>query len=616
MPSYPGRLGSRTQTLLFGGINSEASIANIRDGEAADIVNWDLLPGGAIQVRNGFVNYQALGGTGRLMDHYIKYDGTEIYIAVSNGKLWSSSTPTGSWTDESPTPALVDSAKPWLGVNFGNNYYLANGDNPPIYFSPGSAAIPLKTQSLLPPPTSLLVTPVGMTTGTTVWKYAVTTVTGRGETTATKAFTVSGAPTLGPTAYNLITWTVEVGDNGGYNIYRFNDTDQAYELIGFALSQSGSYQDTGQAYLVPVKNPPLVNAAYNTPADWDVNGQPQGFGILSRGAGGRLVAWRSNTIWVSGLNNPLDWYGAGAFSFFLDGAEDNRIRASFAIYDFTVFTTSTNSFFVAGNSSSNLQVVKIQGTGCVSPHSAVQVGNDVYIWSQFGPTSLQRVLQGQDVQYSPIAEKIKSLLRTGSNVQQWPLIVGYNDVFARRVVWLYPGAGATSNTGALIFYYTTGGWTKYSNFNFTGAVTSADNTAIYALSTGGTIAQVGAGYTDNGASVTATYNGPWYDMGNWDMRRVIGMDLLTDATIGAYSFTINIAWDWGRSGYTESHTVTDLTMDGQTPFFTGSYANFYRIPTQGVGQSFQISFSVTSSVTPPKIVGWRVEGRAKGWRVS
>lgn len=615
MPNYAGRLGSRTQTLLFGGINSEASIANIRDGEAQDITNWDLLPGGAIQVRSGYTLQRALGGPGRNLFHYTLYSGLESYIAVTGGKVYGTDNPTGVWTDQTPASGFVDSTNAWVGTNFGNNFYLANKDNQPLYIAHGAQAVALKTQSLVAGPTNQTCTPVGAT-GTTLWKYAITTLTGRGESLPVYTQTVSGNATLSSTSYNLLTWTPVTGDNGGYNIYRWNDTDQAYELIGQAVSQASLFQDTGEPYTVPTQNPPVASTAYNTPADWDTNGYPEGFGVLSRGAGGRLIAWRQNTVWVSGLNNPLDWYGSGAFTFYLDGAVDNRIRACFAIYDFTVFTSSTNSFFVAGNSSSNLEVVKIQGTGCVSPNSAVQVGNDVYIWSQFGPTSLQRVLQGQDVQYAPIAEKIKSLIPQISNVNQWPLIAGFNDVFNRRVVWLFPGTGATANTDAFVFYYNTGGWTRYTNYPFVNAVVTDDNQSVYGLSSGGSIYLLNSGTTDAGTAVTATYNGPWYDMGNWDMRRVLWQDLLVDSSPAPFNFTVTVSWDWGRSGYSETHTITDSTMDGLTIPWTGTYANFYRVPTQGVGQSIQYSFTATGSTNPPRIIGWRLEGRAKGARVS
>lgn len=615
VPTYAGRLGNKTQTLLFGGINSEASIANIRDGEAADILNWDLLPGGAIQLRSGYVPYQNLGGTGRMLDRYVKYDGTEVYIAVSNGKLWASSTPSGAWSDISPSPAIIDSSKPWVGANFGDNYYLANGDNQPFFIKFGFSATSLKNQSQLQSPTSLSVQNIG-TSGATSYQYAVTAVTGRGETTPSFISTTTGNVALSATNYNLLNWVPQLGDNGGYNIYRFDSGSSSYRLIGLVVSQTSSFQDTGQPFVQPIHNPPVSNGAFNTPLDWDQNGYPQGFGVLSRGAGGRIIAWRNNLVWVSALNNPLDWYGSGAFNFFLDGAQDNRVRAVFTIYDFTVFTTSTNSFFVAGNSASNLQVVKIQGTGCISPHSAVQVGNDVYIWSQFGPTSLQRVLQGQDVQYAPIAEKIKSMIRDTSEVSAWPNIVGYNDIFKRRVIWTYPATGSQTNTGAFVFYYTTGGWTKYGNYPFAGVATSDDNTQIWGLSSTGTINQLDTGTTDAGSAIAGTYNGPWYDMGNWDMRRVLWQDLLVDSTDAPYTFTVNVAWDWGRPGYTETHTVTATTVDGNAVPWGGSFANFYRIPTTGVGQSIQFSFNVTSSTNAPKIIGWRVEGRAKGARVS
>lgn len=615
MPRYAGRLGSHTQTLLFGGINSDASIANIRDGEAADITNWDLLPGGAIQVRSGYTLLSALGGPGRYLFHYTLYNGLESYIAVTGGKVYGTDDPTSTWTDQTPASGFVDSTNAWTGTNFGNNFYIANKDNQPLYIAHGAQAVALKTRSLVTAPTSPKATPVGAT-GTTLWKYAVTTVTGRGESLPVYFQTTSGNATLSSTAYNLLTWATQLGDSGGYNIYRFNDTDQAYELIGTTVPQSGVFQDTGQAYTIPTQNPPLTSTAYNTPADWDVNGFPEGFGVLSRGSAGRLIAWRQNQVWVSALGNPWDWYGSGAFTFLLDGAVDNRIRASFTIYDFTVFTSSTNSFFVAGNSASNLQIVKIQGTGCVSPGSAVQVGNDVYIWSQFGPTSLQRVLQGQDVQYAPIAEKIKSLIPQISNVNQWPVITAFNDVFNRRIVWLVPGTGSSSNTDAFVFYYSTGGWTRYTNYPFVSAVVTDDNRSIYALSSGGSVYKLNSGTTDAGTAVTATYNGPWYDMGNWDIRRVLWQDLLISSSPAPFSFNVSVSWDWGRSGYTETHTVTDTTMDGQPLPWSGSLANFYRIPTQGVGQAIQYSFTASGSVNPPKIVGWRIEGRAKGARVS
>jgi hypothetical protein len=630
MPSYAGRNDQLPETLNIGGINRNSTILNIKDSEAQDITNWDILRGN-IQVRSGYTAQSTIAAPGatQYSDNYTRQDGTTVYVNVVNGVFYESTSPSGPWTDQSAFNGLNIQDKtgadgtPALGVAFGNSYVMSNaGLSAPVYSQLYNALVTLENASRLDPPTGLTGLAVGGT-GTTA-TYVVTAITGRGETIASAPVAVSGGAVLSGTIYNRITWSPVLGANAGYRIYKYDVPSNTYIALtvgALSYTLATTFDDTGVANYSPTINPPLTNGAYNTPNDWNVNGQPEGFAAIAIGRDQRLLAWRKDTVWVCAAGNCLDWLttgASGAFTFTVYGATDNRITGCAPLYDLTMITTRTNSLFYTGSSATDFVLSRIQGTGCFSPKSFIQVENDLMMWSQYGPTSVQRILAGADVQATNISEKIRPLINDDTEKSFWWRISAFNDVKNRKAVWLYPDTGQSAsekvNQKALVYNYTIGGWTKYDNFLFCDASLNPIGDVYLLQHTTGKLMKIG-GFTDDGTPITATYVTGWFDLRSWMKKRMVWVDFIVDKLVAStYAIGLSTSWNWGQTGTTTTHTLTESTTDGSPLLVTSNIANYHRIYTLGDNQSFQFTLTTTSSVNSPSILGWRPDARTKGVR--
>lgn len=616
--SYDGQSQRGIETYNFGGINRKATVVNLRDGEARDITNYDIDITGGIKRRAGYVQTSAsLGATPKMLKVFWTQDGTETFVAIAGGKLYESPD-AASWTDRTGGLTITATDNPHLGTDFNGKLYWSNGVDQPFVFAPGSAMQSLKAASLLLPPAAPQIIPTG-TVLTRQWQYVITTVAGQGESLPSGIGNIfSGSDTLTPTSSNTLTWT-PVNGAIAYRIYRYNTTANQFFKIAEVSGLASSYTDAGDTEdaFTP---PPTVSNAYNTPADWDENGAPEGFAVISRGLDQRLLAWRKDYFWVSALNNGLDWFNVDGSPVQISGAERNEIKAVVTLFDFTVFFTPTNAFFYAGSFPNTFRLNKMVGIGCRSPKSIVTLGDDVFLWSQFGPTSLSRIDIGADIKSTPMSVKVAPIVY-GTNLERWDLISSYLDLANQRIVWAYPSApGVTVNDECLVFQYTIrnpdgsiGAWTKYRNWPLVEAVRSADE-VIHGIFSDGTINTLSVGNTDGGSPITATYESAFFNLDTYRRKRLIWIDLLMDARVGDYSMNVAVTGDYGRIGETSNHTVTQSSTDGLVIETTGSFINQHRLYTPGDSRAYQLTFSTTDSPNPPQIVGFRFEARFKGMR--
>ena len=606
--AYAGRTTQEPETLNFGGLNLKASALNLKDGEAQDIVNFDIDISGTLTTRLGYTVIGSSVGPAEYADHYFTNTGQEVFVIIANHRFYESTSPAGPFIDR--TGSIVLTGTFWQGTYLSNSFIIGNGVDPPIISILGSNIQTIESASLIVSPTIIQVV-TGGTPGSTTYTYTITSVSGRGEApNISAAIIATGNVTLSSTNYNQLSWTGIAGALS-YNVYRYSAG--IYYLIG--NTTAASFQDTGLALGTQV--PPISNGAYNTPNDWNLNGQPEGFAVLARGRNQHLIAWRKNTVWAAAYGTTIDWFKVNdAFAFQVLGGDDNSVKCVVTLYDFTVFFSPTNAFVYTGSSSTDLTQNKILHTGCNSPYSIVPVGDDIYIWSQFGPTTLSRILQGADVQTTSMGVKINPLIYSQSNMANWRLIAGWHDLMNQRVCWAYPSLLATTNDSVIVWSYTItqpdatkGGWTKFSGWSVVNAVVSPSNQSVYAVFPSGSLVNLHNGTTDGGTPINWSYKSAWYDLRTWLKKRMQWLDLIMDS---AYSYTVNLstAWDFNRTGMSQNHTVTNTTTDGYSYETTGDY-NEHRVYTQGDGKHFQFVFTGS---TPCRIVAWRPEARIKGIR--
>ena len=606
--AYVGRTTQEPETINFGGLNLKATALNLRDGEAQDITNLDIDISGALTSRMGYAALSSVTGPVEFFNNYFTSDGQEVFVIIANHRFYESTSINGPFINR--TGSIILTGTNWIGSYIADAFIVGNGVDEPIISTLGSDIQTIQSASQIASPTIIQVTVVG-TPGVTAYTYTITSVTGRGEAPNVGAgATATGNATLSSTNYNQISW---VGITGAlsYNIYKF--VGGVYLLIG--NTTASTFPDTGQA--TSAISPPVTNTAFNTPNDWNLNGQPEGFAVLARGRNQHLIAWRKNAVWAAAYGSVTDWFKTNdAFSFLVQGGEDNSIKAVVTLFDFTVMFSPTNAFVYSGSSAADLTQSKILHTGCVSPYSIVPVGDDIYIWSQFGPTTLSRILQGADVQTTAMAVKVNPLVYDQTNRSTWNKIAGWHDIRNQRVCWAYPSTVSAANDMVLVWCYTIvqpdgtkGAWTKFTGWSVVNAITSASTSNIYGATPSGSIAQFHTGTTDAGAAILWSYKSAWYDLRTWLKKRMIWLNLVMDAAY-TYAVTIDTAWEFNRNGMTQSHTVTNTTTDGYTTNETGDY-NQHPIYTEGHGKHFQFVFS---GETPARIIAWRPECRVKGLR--
>ena len=620
--SYDGQSQRGIETYNFGGINRKATIVNLKDGEARDITNYDIDITGGIKRRAGYVQTSPVfSGVGapnpKMLELFYKQDGTEVFVAIEVAKFWESADAT-TWVDRTGSNSITLTDNPHQGTDFNGKFYWANGVDQPFMFTPGSDMVTLRSASLLSPPAAPSIVATG-TNLTKQWQYVITTVAGQGESLPSTIGNIfSGPSTLSPTSSNTLQWVPILGAIA-YKIYRYNTTYNQFYLIAEVSGLASNYTDAGDTEDI-FTPPPTVSMAYNTPSDWEINGAPEGFAVVSRGLDQRLIAWRRDLWWASALNNGLDWFNVDGSPVQLTGAQRNDIKAVVTLFDFTVFFTPTNAFFYTGSFPSTFRLNKMVGTGCRSPKSIITLGDDVFLWSQFGPTSLSRIDIGADIKSTPMSVKVAPIVY-GTNLDRWDLISSYLDLNNQRIVWAYPSApGVTANDECLIFQYTIrspdgsiGAWSKYRGWSIVDAVRSKDED-IHALFNDGTVGTLSTGNTDNGTPISATYESAFFNLDTYRRKRIVWIDLLMDARVGTYDMDIDVIGDYGRAFETQSHTVTDTTTDGLTITTTGAFLNQHRLYTRGDSRAYQLKFSTIDSPNPPQIVGFRFEARFKGMR--
>ena len=620
--SYDGQSQRGIETYNFGGINRKATIVNLKDGEARDIVNFDIDITGGIKRRAGCLQTAStLGASPKMLDVFYKQDGTEVFVAIAGNKFYESAD-AATFTDRTGANSISNVDTPYQGTDFNGKFYWANGTNQPFVFTPGSDMVTLKAASLLAPPAAPSIFATG-TSLTRQWQYVITTVAGQGESLPSTVGNIfSGPSVLSPTSANTLSWVPVLGAIA-YKIYRYNTTSNQFYLIAEVSGLASSYTDAGDTE-DPFTPPPTVSMAYNTPSDWETNGAPEGFAVISRGLDQRIIAWRKDFWWASALNNGLDWFNVDGSPVQITGAERNDIKAVATLFDFTVFFTPTNAFFYTGSFPSTFRLNKMVGIGCRSPKSIITLGDDVFLWSQFGPTSLSRIDIGADIKSTPMSVKVAPIVY-GTNLDRWDLIAAYLDLNNQRIVWAYPSApGVTTNDECLVFQYTIkspdgsiGAWSKYRDWPIVDALRSMDED-IHALFSDGTVRTLSIGNYDNGpvgdSTIVASYESAFFNLDTYRRKRLVWVDLLMDARLGDYELFIDIIGDYGRANETQSHSVTAISTDNLLISTTGSYINQHRLYTKGDSRAYQLKFTTSDSPNPPQIVGFRFEARFKGMR--
>lgn len=648
MPNYNGRFTQAMFTKNFGGIDSKATVLNINDNEAADITNFDVGLDGSITRRAGTAIAATIGDNANpqavFWMPFYDDDGVERFCAIakdSAGNLdwFDAADVDGTYTNRSATGMTLtaENAHKYIGANWQGAVIVANGTDQPVYAKYGEDVKTLKNASLIDNPTTLITTKVG-TGGVNFGNiYGVTAITPRGETQMAVGETIGiNWDDLSSSNYNLLSWYPVEGASG-YRIYWFQYFVSGlvpnrgfdplvlstwYRIADVPASDTtfiDNAPNVPQSYTTAPFNAPFNNTAYRTWKDWEDNGWPHGFSVVSRGRDERAFAWRGQYVWASALNNPKDWLAPNdSFAFSVDGGTDKTITAVASLHEYILVFTRTMCFVYTGASADSITLVKVIPRGCTSMRSIVNFDGDLYFWSDYGPTSFKRIMSGADISSaSAFNRRIQNILFNQTNTQEWDRICAHRHIPESRIVWAVPGVDQTKNTLGIVYQADTQSWSKYDNWEFCHCGTDS-NYGVYGIreADGSGVAKLWnlmSSNQDNGSSITATYKTGWYDMRSWDTRkRLVFTDVIVDRSQGAYTFTVNWSWDYGIQDGT-AVTLTETTTEGATIETTSSSTTEHRVFADGFGNAFQLTFSTTANA-PLKVIGWRPEIRGRGVR--
>ena len=620
----PRRTSQAPEFRNFGGINTKATLVNIGSAEAQDITNFDIGLDGGITQRLGYIVYKTFITPVQHFARWLSLDGIEYFGVVANNKFYESTSPAGPWVDRTGSVSITEVSNIWQSVNWQGKLYLFNGTDKPLVADPGKNLVTLEDLSLLSAPTGISIDTVGSLAdlGQRRYGFLIEACTTRGGTGCQQVAFLEYSKdiaTVDETNYPIITWDA-VTNAVSFKVYRsitpfdagnFPNAPTNWALVAELTSDTFDYSYTNDSYEI-TKNPSISNLAFNTPADWNANGQPVGGIIVARGRDERMMVWRKNLIWACALSNPLDWFSpANAFAFTINGGIDNNVQSVGALYEYTCFFTKTNSFLYSGASSDTIQIVKILDVGCISPLSLVLANGDLYFWSWYGPMSFQRVMAGQDVQISPMNYNVQPIIQALDKAY-WGQITGYFDALQSRIVWAYPSTGTIGNDKCLVYQIDVQAWTKYDSWHIVNCARNSDGN-IYATMADGSLVHLHSGNNDGGAGISATYKSCWFDLRAWDSKkRMTFIDIVMDSTAD-YTVSFKYDWDYG-AGPTETQTLnytsgSAATTNGTTVDQTqlSQNINIHRVFTYGIGRSFQLTFTNTTDNRRAKILGWRPE---------
>lgn len=211
--------------------------------------------------------------------------------------------------------------------------------------------------------------------------------------------------------------------------------------------------------------------------DW-----PAGFTVIGESLESRGYAWgfikdpqrvdfselgvpynflRTNVLQAEdGVN---DEPGVDGGYFYADRGDGDPVVAVRKFQDYLVVFKYRKTMLYRGTPGSlddPLYLVKSVPVGAVSEAAIVEVGNEIFFWSQDGPRTLSAVTEYGDIMTTGIGKRIRSLLPL-LNLNQMDKVVGRHNKVSGFVAWHVPYGSATKNNFAAVYFYDFDEWTLF-----------------------------------------------------------------------------------------------------------------------------------------------------------
>lgn len=365
------------------------------------------------------------------------------------------------------------------------------------------------------------------------------------------------------------------------------------------------------------------------PPAWTGTDQPSGLALTQVARADRMAAWGipsdPSRVFFSAIQDPGDWTTSdNAFNILVLKDNGEPVTAVRPIYDLTIAFKQTQAAIYSGDSVDTIVLQQVYPVGCPAPRSLVQVGRDLYFWSQKGPARASGIQQYGDIAPLHIGLTIEDEIKDAN----WDLIhqvTVAHDKAGSRVIWFYPGPGSTENNRALVWEYDIEAWVPFTGMEAHSTLVYSDvagSSRVFAGGYDGNINEIGLGiYSDGGEAYTARYITPWYDYGDYGRRKRI-LEVLFANGNGGYNVDIYYQWDFEASWH-HLGNLSDLIPGGSATWGSATWGDFIwgrgpeglvRVHPHGSGKVFRMKLENSTVDTTFEVLGWSMVVSPRGRR--
>ena len=331
-------------------------------------------------------------------------------------------------------------------------------------------------------------------------------------------------------------------------------------------------------------------------------------------------------VYLSALESPEDFTpttgatSAGAIQ--IAPGDGERITALHTLYlpleneEVLVIFKERSTYLLTGHDAETFAVHKVSDEfGAVSPHSVVQVGNELMFLTTEGVTTLSTATLQGNMTSGFASAKVHPVIRQLNRDK-------LSESFAvhlreRQEVWWFVAEGSyQQNQRVLVLSYAgTPAWSRRSGITASCACLTTQGLLL----TGGYdghLSQQLRGNTYDGEAIDWLYRTPFYDFSAPHLRKRIREVTLYLKQISALNVTVKAFWDIRRgSSQQEVHTLSVQPDAASSVFGVAVYgADFYAIigssllkfTPSGSGKFLQLEFSGSHAGQPVEIEGWTV----------
>ncbi len=366
----------------FYGIDQKTNVVDVKDSESIDAQNVFQDKRGVISKRSGnSVMFSTDSTSSAIRIDEIgtcTLSGTKYYYKFYDGKFGYATSLTGAVTEISPSPAISTNVDIWC-VALDDKLFFVDGTNALRYFD-GSA---ISVSSIYTRPT------VALTTATvgTGYDYVYTVDNGNGESPACSSALVNAASG----ASVVLDLTDNPGTDdilAGYVVKVYSKATTiaaAYKLVATYTITAGDVAAT-TATIGTVAITDEQDNLYTELGSAANKTAPTGLkGIIAHY--GRLVGWKDDYVYNSKISNPHSWPDNAAvgdsfvYGFGLGDGEDITCCVSYLESMFVMKPTKIAVFAGIGPDDTGgnayaFRRLETNGIGCISPKSAVVVGEE------------------------------------------------------------------------------------------------------------------------------------------------------------------------------------------------------------------------------------------------